>query len=54
MLRNLRKLLVIYRGYRGRLIFSQVLLMISALASIGVATLIQRLINEGMLAGDIW
>jgi len=53
MLSNLRKLLVIYRGYRGRLVFSQVLLMISALASIGVATLIQRLINQGMLAGDV-
>ncbi len=53
MFLNLRKLLVIYRGYRGRLIISQLLLMISALASIGVATLMQRLINQGMLTGDV-
>jgi len=43
---------VIYKGYRLRLIISQVLLLISAAASIALATLNQQLVNEGMLAGD--
>ncbi len=48
MLNSFRRLFVIYKGYRGRLIFSQVLLFIAALCMIGVATLTQRLINEGI------
>jgi len=48
MLKSFRRLFVIYKGYRGRLIFSQVLLFIAALSMIGVATLTQRLINEGI------
>lgn len=43
---------VIYEGYRLRLVISQVLLLVSAIASIALATLNQQLINEGMLAGD--
>jgi ABC-type multidrug transport system fused ATPase/permease subunit len=54
MLSSLRRMFFIYRGYRGRLLLSQVLLMISALASIGLATLNQRFTNQGMLAGDIY
>ena len=50
MLHSFRRLFVIYKGYRGRLLISQVLLMLSALSMIGVATLNQRLINEGIQA----
>ena len=48
MLKSFSRLFVIYHGYRLKLIFSQVLLFISALCMIGVATLTQRLINEGI------
>ena len=53
MLKSFSRLFVIYRGYRLKLIFSQVLLFISALCMIGVATLTQRLINEGIAKNDI-
>jgi ATP-binding cassette subfamily B protein len=43
----------IYRRYRGRLIFSQVLVLISAVATIGVASLNQRLVNEGIEASNM-
>ena len=52
MLKSFRRLFAIYKGYRGRLIFSQVLLFIAALSMIGVATLTQRLINDGIGAAD--
>jgi ABC-type multidrug transport system fused ATPase/permease subunit len=52
MLGSIRRVFFIYTGYRGRLILSQVSLLISATATIGVATLNQRLINDGLLAGD--
>lgn len=52
MLKSFRRMFVIYEGYRLRLVISQVLLLVSAMASIGLATLNQQLINEGMLAGD--
>ena len=42
---------VIYKGYRLRLVISQVLLLISATASISLATLNQQLINDGLMAG---
>jgi len=42
-----------YRRYRARLIISQVLVLISATAIIGVATLNQRLINEGIEAENV-
>jgi ATP-binding cassette subfamily B protein len=42
-----------YKKYRARLIISQVLVLISATAIIGVATLNQQLINEGIETGDI-
>jgi ATP-binding cassette subfamily B protein len=42
-----------YKKYRARLIISQVLVLISATAIIGVASLNQQLINEGIETGDI-
>ena len=53
MLKSFSRLFVIYRGYRLKLIFSQVLLFISALCMIGVATLTQRLINDGIATNNI-
>ncbi|NCF64977.1 MAG: ATP-binding cassette domain-containing protein [Chloroflexi bacterium] len=53
MLKSFSRLFIIYRGYRLKLIFSQVLLFISALCMIGVATLTQRLINDGIATGNI-
>jgi ATP-binding cassette subfamily B protein len=53
MLKSFSRLFVIYRGYRLKLIFSQVLLFISALCMIGVATLTQRLINDGIETGNV-
>ena len=41
---NLTRLLLVFHGYRGRLLISQLLLMVSALYSVGAATLTQRLI----------
>jgi ABC-type multidrug transport system fused ATPase/permease subunit len=52
MLKSLRRMFFIYRDYRLRLIISQLLLLISALASIGTAGLNQRLINKGLMAND--
>jgi ATP-binding cassette subfamily B protein len=52
MLTALPRTFIIFKMYRGRLITSQVLLLISALAMIGVATLTQTLINEGIIAAD--
>ena len=52
MFKALPRTSVIFKMYRGRLIISQVLLLISAISRIGVATLTQRLINQGIVAGD--
>jgi len=38
--------------FKGKLIFSQILLLISALSTVGFATLTQAMVNEGMQAGD--
>ncbi len=51
-MRAFSRLFVLYRPYRGRLILSQILLLVSASATLGVATLTQRLINEGIQAGS--
>ncbi len=40
------------RRYRIRLIGSQLLLLISALATVGFATLTQGMVNLGMVEGD--
>lgn len=53
MLKALPRTFIIFKMYRGRLILSQVLLLISALCMIGVATLNQTLINNGIIAGDV-
>ena len=50
MLKSFRRLLVIYKGYRLRLLFSQVLLLIAALCMIGVASLNQVIVNDGIVA----
>jgi ATP-binding cassette subfamily B protein len=52
MLKSMRRIFAVTRLYRARLITSQVMLMVSALATIGFATLIQGLINQGMVAGN--
>ncbi|UCD99902.1 MAG: ABC transporter ATP-binding protein [Chloroflexota bacterium] len=53
MIKSLRRTLGMYRKYRARLIISQVLVLISAAAVIGVASLNQKLINQGIEAGDV-
>lgn len=53
MLKSFRRLFAIYAGYRGHLIWSQVLLAVSAILLVVVATLNQRLINDGLLKNDI-
>ncbi len=53
MINSLRRTFGMYKKYRARLIISQVLVLISATAIIGVASLNQRLINEGIETGDI-
>jgi ATP-binding cassette subfamily B protein len=42
-----------YKNYRARLVISQVLVLISATAIIGVASLNQQLINDGIETGDV-
>lgn len=53
MIKSLRRTLGMYKKYRARLVISQVLVLISAIAIIGVASLNQQLINEGIEAGDV-
>lgn len=52
-LSNLTRMFFVFKGYRGRLLVSQLLLMVSALCSVAVATLTQRMINEGLVAGNL-
>lgn len=47
-----RRIVALYRPYRGRLILSQVLLMLSAICTLGTAALNETLVNDGLLAGD--
>ncbi|NOX60673.1 MAG: ABC transporter ATP-binding protein [Chloroflexi bacterium] len=53
MIRSLSRTFIIFKMYRGRLILSQVLLLVSASSTIGVATLTQRLINDGIIAQNL-
>lgn len=53
MIKSLIRTLFMYKKYRARLVISQVLVLISAIAIIGVASLNQQLINEGIEAGDV-
>ena len=52
MFRNLRRLSFAARPYRGRLIVSQVLLLIAACASLATAWLSQVLVNQGIANND--
>ncbi len=52
MLRSMRRMFGLTKRYRIRLIGSQFLLLISALATVGFATLTQGMVNQGMQAGD--
>jgi ABC-type multidrug transport system fused ATPase/permease subunit len=47
-----RRVLALYRPYRGRLIISQVLLLSSAACTLGTAALNAGLVNDGLLAGN--
>jgi ABC-type multidrug transport system fused ATPase/permease subunit len=53
MIKSLSRMFGMYKKYRARLVVSQVLVLISATAIIGVASLNQQLINEGIEAGDV-
>jgi ATP-binding cassette subfamily B protein len=53
MFKSLLRTMGMYKEFRARLVVSQVLVLISATAIIGVATLNQRLINEGIETGDV-
>ena len=52
MIKSLRRVLIVFRKYRARLVISQVLVLISATAIIGVAALNQRMIDQGIEAGS--
>jgi ABC-type multidrug transport system fused ATPase/permease subunit len=52
MIKSMRRMYAIYRRYRARLVLAQLLVLISAATTIGVASLNQALINQGIEAGD--
>ena len=52
MLKSMGRIFGITKRYRFRLIGSQLLLLISAMATVGFATLTQGMVNQGMQAGD--
>jgi len=52
MLKSMRRIFGITKRYRIRLIGSQLLLLISAMATVGFATLTQGIVNQGMQKGD--
>jgi ATP-binding cassette subfamily B protein len=49
----MRRIFTIYKRYRGRLLLSQVLVLISAITTIAFASLNAKLVNEGITAGNI-
>jgi len=53
MFKSLLRTMGMYKEYRARLVISQVLVLISATAIIGVASLNQQLINEGIETGNV-
>jgi ABC-type multidrug transport system fused ATPase/permease subunit len=53
MIKSLIRTMGMYKKYRARLVISQVLVLISATAIIGLASLNQQLINEGIEAGNV-
>lgn len=52
MLKSMRRIFRIYRHYRARLVISQILVLASAAATIGVASRNATLVNDGIEAGD--
>jgi ABC-type multidrug transport system fused ATPase/permease subunit len=52
MIRSMRRIFTIYKRYRGRLLLSQLLVLISAITTITFASLNAQLINEGITAGN--
>ena len=52
MLKSFRRIFGITTMYRFRLVSSQVLLLISVIATVGFATLTQGMVNLGMVEGD--
>ena len=53
MIRSMRRIFFIYKRYRGRLLLSQVLVLISAITTIGFASLNAKMVNEAITAGDM-
>ena len=53
MPKSMMRMFGIVTRYRARLIFSQILLAISAVCTVGFATLTQGLVDEGMRAGTV-
>jgi ABC-type multidrug transport system fused ATPase/permease subunit len=53
MIRSMRRIFFIYRRYRGRLLLSQLLVLISAITTIAFASLNAKLVNEGITAGNM-
>jgi ATP-binding cassette subfamily B protein len=49
----MRRIFFIYRRYRGRLLLSQLLVLISAVTTIAFASLNAKLVNEGITAGNV-
>ena len=52
MVKSFRRIFAIVKLHRFRFILSQIMIFIAALATVGYATLITPLVNEGMVAGD--
>jgi len=46
------RIIVLYKPYRWRLIISQILLLVSAAATLAIAAFSQKLINQGIQAGN--
>ena len=53
MIRSMRRIFFIYKRYRGRLLLSQVLVLISAITTIAFASLNARMVNDGITAGNM-
>jgi ABC-type multidrug transport system fused ATPase/permease subunit len=53
MIKSMRRIFTIYKRYRGRLLLSQMLVLISAITTIGFASLNAKLVNEGITAGSM-
>ncbi|MFN2241821.1 MAG: ABC transporter ATP-binding protein [Anaerolineae bacterium] len=53
MIKSMRRIFLIYKRYRGRLLLSQLLVLISAITTITFASLNARLVNQGITAGNM-